>query len=69
MSFSAGSIPTLTATNPKLLSEQLLKGNFQGKDTITVRVHEEEGEKKLAFDPTSGAAPELVGAGAEAGKS
>src|SRR5262249_18294304 len=51
------------------LSEQLLKGNFQGKDTITVRVQEEEGEKKLAFEPSNGATRELVGAGAEAGKS
>jgi ATP-dependent Clp protease ATP-binding subunit ClpC len=48
------------------LSEELLKGAFQGKDTITVRVHEVEGEKKLHFDAT-GAAPsgELVAAGSE----
>jgi ATP-dependent Clp protease ATP-binding subunit ClpC len=47
------------------LSEELLKGNFQGKDTITVRVHEVEGEKKLLFDATVGSSPagELVGAG------
>jgi ATP-dependent Clp protease ATP-binding subunit ClpC len=51
------------------LSEELLKGNFQGKDRITVRVQEVEGDKKLAFDATSGAsAPELVAAGNE-GKS
>src|SRR5438093_4088041 len=48
------------------LSEELLKGNFQGKDRITVRVHEVEGEKKLYFDATStAAAGELVAAGAE----
>jgi ATP-dependent Clp protease ATP-binding subunit ClpC len=48
------------------LSEELLKGAFQGKDTITVRVHEVEGEKKLLFDAT-GVAPsgELVAAGSE----
>src|SRR5437667_169293 len=48
------------------LSEELLKGAFQGKDTINVRVHEVEGEKKLRFDAT-GAAPsaELVAAGNE----
>jgi ATP-dependent Clp protease ATP-binding subunit ClpC len=48
------------------LSEELLKGGFQGKDTITVRVQEVEGEKKLIFDAT-GAAPsgELVAAGSE----
>src|SRR5262249_17864109 len=52
------------------LSEELLKGNFQGKDTITVRVQEADGEKKLLFDATMGAPPagELVGAATE-GKS
>src|SRR5437868_2794596 len=48
------------------LAEELLKGSFQGKDTITVRVHEVEGEKKLFFDATSGAGSgELVAAGSE----
>jgi ATP-dependent Clp protease ATP-binding subunit ClpC len=48
------------------LSEELLKGAFQGKDTITVRVHEVEGEKKLLFDATGTAPPgELVAAGSE----
>jgi ATP-dependent Clp protease ATP-binding subunit ClpC len=48
------------------LSEELLKGAFQGKDTITVRVQGEENEKKLFFD-ASGVAPagELVAAGEE----
>jgi ATP-dependent Clp protease ATP-binding subunit ClpC len=48
------------------LSEDLLRGYFTGKDTITVRVHEEGGEKKLYFDATTTATPELVGAGSEA---
>src|SRR5438477_915115 len=48
------------------LSEELLKGNFQGKDTITVQVQEVEGEKKLHFDATAAAAgAELVAAGSE----
>jgi ATP-dependent Clp protease ATP-binding subunit ClpC len=45
------------------LSESLLKGEFVGKETITTRVHEVDGEKKLYFDTVG--APELVGAGAE----
>jgi ATP-dependent Clp protease ATP-binding subunit ClpC len=45
------------------LSEDLLKGTFAGKDTITVRMHEVDGEKKLYFDATAGGAPqELVAA-------
>ena len=32
------------------LAEDLLRGTFQGKDTITVRVSEVDGEKKLGFD-------------------
>jgi ATP-dependent Clp protease ATP-binding subunit ClpC len=48
------------------LSEELLKGGFEGKDTITVRVQEVDGDKKLVFDATSGAnPPELVAAGTE----
>jgi ATP-dependent Clp protease ATP-binding subunit ClpC len=49
------------------LAEDLLKGVFQGKDTITVRVQEAEGgEKRLVFDATAGAAaPQLVAAGSE----
>src|SRR5215470_4909837 len=49
------------------LTEELLKGNFQGKDRITVRVQEVSGDRKLVFDSTAGesttAAGELVGAG------
>jgi ATP-dependent Clp protease ATP-binding subunit ClpC len=48
------------------LSEDLLRGGFVGKDTITMRVKEENGEKKLYFDATSTGTPELVGAGSEA---
>jgi len=33
-----------------MLSEELLKGSFHGQDTITVRVVEADGEKKLTFD-------------------
>jgi ATP-dependent Clp protease ATP-binding subunit ClpC len=48
------------------LAEELLKGSFAGKETITVRVQEVEGEKKLVFDATAGAgSPELVAAGDE----
>ncbi len=50
------------------LSEDILRGTFEGKGTITVRVKEEAGEKKLFFEtsiPTPPAAPpaELVTAG------
>jgi ATP-dependent Clp protease ATP-binding subunit ClpC len=52
------------------LSEELLKGNFQGKDTVTVRVQEVDGEKKLFFDATTGNAGtgELVGVGSAGGE-
>ena len=51
------------------LSEKLLRGEFQGKDVITVRIEEVDGEKKLGFDTTSTQPqPELVGAGAEEAK-
>jgi ATP-dependent Clp protease ATP-binding subunit ClpC len=46
------------------LAERLLRGDFAGKDTITVRVEEVDGEKKLAFDASGNVpAPELAGAG------
>jgi ATP-dependent Clp protease ATP-binding subunit ClpC len=44
------------------LSEELLRGTFQGKDTITAKVEEKDGEKKLVFDATGTPQPELVGA-------
>jgi ATP-dependent Clp protease ATP-binding subunit ClpC len=52
------------------LAEELLHGNFGGKDTVTVRVQDRpDGEKRLSFEATGTApTPELVGAGAEEGK-
>lgn len=51
------------------LAEELLKGAFQGKELITVRVKEVDGEKTLYFDASAGpgtpATPELVSAGTE----
>ncbi|MCI0639882.1 MAG: ATP-dependent Clp protease ATP-binding subunit [Gemmataceae bacterium] len=52
------------------LAEELLHGNFEGRDTVTVRMQEVEGgEKKLIFEPSGATAPpptpELVGAGEE----
>ncbi len=48
------------------LSEDLLRGCFVGKDTITVQTREENGEKRLYFDTTTTPpAPELVAAGSE----
>jgi ATP-dependent Clp protease ATP-binding subunit ClpC len=45
------------------LAEQLLQGAFAGKDTITAKVHEVDGEKKLYFEAASTQPqPELVGA-------
>jgi len=43
------------------LAEALLRGDFQGRETVTAKVQEVDGEKKLAFDVTGGA--ELVAAG------
>lgn len=39
------------------LAEDLLHGTFHGKDTITVKVREEEGKKILYFDATKEAQP------------
>jgi ATP-dependent Clp protease ATP-binding subunit ClpC len=53
------------------LSEKLLRGEFTGKDKITVKPGEVDGEKKLMFDPTGpvpAPQPELVGAGAGEGE-
>ncbi|GIW81614.1 MAG: ATP-dependent Clp protease ATP-binding protein [Gemmatales bacterium] len=47
------------------LAEHLLRGDFEGKDTITAKVVEEDGEKKLAFEATSSEGKELVPAGNE----
>jgi len=49
------------------LSEELLKGEFEGKDQITVQVKEVGGRKQLVFEGTAGEAQaEPVGAGAGA---
>lgn len=48
------------------LSEELLRGAFEGKDVINVRVQEVDGEKKLVFEATASEekpAGELVAAG------
>src|SRR5262249_20690444 len=50
------------------LAEQLLHGTFAGKDTITVRVEEKDGEKKLVFDATGTASQQPVLAGAAESK-
>jgi ATP-dependent Clp protease ATP-binding subunit ClpC len=49
------------------LAEDLLRGTFQGKDTINVKVGETDGQKALVFEAT-GSTPELVGAVAEENK-
>ena len=45
------------------LAEDLLRGNFAGKDTITVAVIEADGDKKLVMEGMKSDAPALVGAG------
>ena len=49
------------------LAEELLHGNFTGKDTVTVRIQEVPGgEKRLSFEATGAVqTPELVSAGEE----
>jgi ATP-dependent Clp protease ATP-binding subunit ClpC len=52
------------------LSEELLKGEFQGKDTITVEVKEVGGKKQLCFEGSvaePAQEPPAVGAAAEGG--
>lgn len=54
------------------LAEELLRGGFQGKDQITIKVGEKEGEKVLCFEAsTKGQTtqPELVGASGGEAKS
>ena len=47
-----------------MLAEELLRGSFHGTDTITVKVNEDSGEKKLAFEttklPVESTAPAVV---------
>jgi ATP-dependent Clp protease ATP-binding subunit ClpC len=50
------------------LSEELLKGEFNGKDTILVDVREVGGKKQLFFTGSVGE-PELAAAGASSGDS
>ena len=47
------------------LAEELLRGDFAGKDTITAVVKEEKGEKKIDFETSSSSPPaeQLVSAG------
>ena len=40
-----------------MLAEELLKGTFQGTESITVKVVEVEGDKKLGFDTTKASEP------------
>jgi ATP-dependent Clp protease ATP-binding subunit ClpC len=47
------------------LSESLLRGDFEGKTTITVRSQEADGEKKLTFEASGAVAPDLETAIAE----
>jgi ATP-dependent Clp protease ATP-binding subunit ClpC len=49
------------------LAEELLKGHFDGKETITVQIRDVEGEKKLTFEATGKTPPTPELAGAEAG--
>jgi ATP-dependent Clp protease ATP-binding subunit ClpC len=54
------------------MAEELLQGKFAGKETITVRLRDADGEKKLMFEATGGKeeqVPELAGAGAGGGGS
>jgi ATP-dependent Clp protease ATP-binding subunit ClpC len=48
------------------LSEELLKGSFDGKNQITVNVAETGDQKHLSFDATTEPEPELATVGAEA---
>ena len=43
-----------------MLAEEILRGTFHGADTITVKIAEENGEKRLAFDANA-PAPAVVG--------
>jgi ATP-dependent Clp protease ATP-binding subunit ClpC len=45
------------------LSEELLRGKFEGKDVITVKVSEAGPEQRLVFEPSTHRTAELVGAG------
>ena len=54
------------------LAEEILRGSFTGKDTITVEVEGEDDQKKLKFDATTKdelKGRELAAVGGEAGAS
>jgi len=51
-----------------MLAEELLRGTFHGQDTITVKVGEGEGEKRLAFETTKIEEAPLEPVGAVAGE-
>jgi len=46
------------------MSEALLRGEFVGKETVTVKVGEVDGEKKLVFEASGGVAEPIVAADA-----
>jgi hypothetical protein len=45
------------------MSESILRGEFKGKDTLTVTVGDSEDGPKLIFDATAKSEEELAGAG------
>jgi hypothetical protein len=45
------------------MSESILRGEFKGKDTLTVTVGDTEDGPKLVFEATSKGEAELAGAG------
>jgi ATP-dependent Clp protease ATP-binding subunit ClpC len=49
------------------MAEELLRGTFADKDTLTARVGEVDGEKKILFEATSTGTSELVTTGAGQG--
>jgi ATP-dependent Clp protease ATP-binding subunit ClpC len=48
------------------LAEELLRGTFAGKETITVRLTETDGDKKFAFEASGAEAPQEQLVAAEA---
>jgi ATP-dependent Clp protease ATP-binding subunit ClpC len=51
------------------LAEDLLRGTFAGKDTVTVRVQNEGEDKKVSFEASGTVQPELVAAAPTENKS
>ncbi len=50
------------------MSESILRGEFKGKDTLTVTVGDTEDGRKLIFDASAKAEEELAGASAPGGE-